>query len=319
MNKRIISIVLCVTMLMSFFVPAVSAAEDNIVYIDNTVVEEGNVVAETVAPTTAATEPAETEAVTVPVETEAVTESTEADEAEDPVSAIADCDCGGPASLVATHADRCALKQFCKDLCAGTASEIYALWNQIPKGAQAYVLTYLGYKAPATLEELVFLLGSDWENESGLSGVASAIKDGTLFGAFGIPEDAALQIKEAAAEAKAAIEAFVSKQGDDLKELFTWDISVLDGEGINWQPDGSVRLELEIPGEKLHKHSKVYVVHVDDEGNAEKIEAEVIDGNKIAFNTNGFSTFAACTVDLEYEGVPYSIPGGSERCRVHQL
>ena len=37
MNKRIISLVLCLTLMMSFFVPAVSAQEDDVIYIDSTV------------------------------------------------------------------------------------------------------------------------------------------------------------------------------------------------------------------------------------------------------------------------------------------
>ena len=310
MNKRIISIVLCVALMMSFFMPAVSAAEDDSIFIDNTVISDSDAVENSPESALVTTE-AEDVTVSVPAETESVTDSPEAEVIEEPEAMVPACDCGRSTSVVALHADNCAMKQFCKDLCAGTGSDIFAVWNDLPKNSQAYVMTCLGIESPVTLKELVFLLASNWESESGLSGVASAIKDNTLFGAFGIPEDAVLQIKEAAAEAKAAIEAFVAKQGDDVKELFTWDISVLDGEGINWQPDGSVRVELELPGEKLHKHSKVYVVHVDDEGNAEKIEAEVIDGNKIAFNTNGFSTFAAFTVDFEYNGEPFSIPGMS--------
>ena len=346
MNKKIISFVLCLTLLFGNLLPIASAEESNVLSTDDVFVENTESVtepAETEAVTEpsgtevftepsgteAFTEPFGTEAVTEPSGTEAVTEPvvttvpaetvpetqpdpTETDEEDVPAFSAPACDCGSQSALIIGHSDVCAMKQFYKDLCAGTASDIYALWNEIPKNAQAYIMTYLGYAQPETLKELVFLLASKWENESGLSGVAAAIKDGILFGAFGIPEDTVLQIKDAAAEAKSAIEAFVAQQENVGKELFTWDISVLNGEGISWQPDGSVRVELELPGEKLHKHTQVYVVHVDDEGNAEKIEAEVIDGNKIAFNTKGFSTFAGYTVDFEYNGVPFSIPGGSE-------
>ena len=328
MNKKIISFVLCLTLLFGNLLPIASAEESNVLSTDDVFVENTESVTEP-AETEAVTEPSGTEAVTGPSNTEAVTEPvattvpaetvletqpqpTETDEEDAPAFSAPACDCGSQSALIIGHSDVCAMKQFYKDLCAGTASDIYALWNEIPKNAQAYIMTYLGYAQPETLKELVFLLASKWENESGLSGVAAAIKDGILFGAFGIPEDAVLQIKDAAAEAKSAIEAFIAQQENVGKELFTWDISVLNGEGISWQPDGSVRVELELPGEKLHKHTQVYVVHVDDEGNAERIEAEVIDGNKIAFNTNGFSTFAGFTVDFEYDGMPFSIPVGSE-------
>ena len=136
-----------------------------------------------------------------------------------------------------------------------------------------------------------------------------------MVGAFGVPENASLQVNNASADAQAAVDGFVAEQNDDATALFTWDISVTDSNGASWQPDEYVRVVLEIPGERLHKHTPVYVVHVDDEGNVEKISAQVTQDGKISFYTNGFSTFAGFTVDFEYDGMPFSISGMSSMKR----
>ena len=151
MNKKIISFVLCLTLLFGNLLPIASAEESNVLSTDDVFVENTESVTEP-AETEAVTEPSGTEAVTEPVATtvpaETVLETqpqpTETDEEDAPAFGAPACDCGSQSALIIGHSDVCAMKQFYKDLCAGTAADVYALWNEIPKNAQAYIMTYLG-------------------------------------------------------------------------------------------------------------------------------------------------------------------------------
>ena len=160
-------------------------------------------------------------------------------------------------------------------------------------------------------------LGSDEEKTSDTAqgenvpeelGQASATVEDTTVDAFGVPKDSSLVIQEAKPEMDAAIEQVTAENDRTGAELFRYDISVQDKNGLDWQPNGKVRLELDA-GQKLHKNQEVYVVHVSDDGVAERIDAKVNDAGKIEFETTGFSTFAGFTVDFEYEDAQFSIKG----------
>ena len=139
-------------------------------------------------------------------------------------------------------------------------------------------------------------------------GEASATVGDTTVDALGVPKDSSLTIQEAKPETESAIDQVVADQDGTSSELFRYDISVQDKNGLDWQPNGMVRLELDA-GKPLHKNQKVYVVHVSDDGVAERIDARVNAAGKIEFETEGFSTFAGFTVDFEYENAKFSING----------
>ena len=139
-------------------------------------------------------------------------------------------------------------------------------------------------------------------------GQASATVGETTVDALGVPKDSSLTVAAPKAEAEPIIDKMVAKHDGASSELFRYDISVQDKAGLDWQPNGMVRLEMDA-GRKLHKNEKVYVVHVSDDGKANYIDAQVNEAGKIVFETNGFSTFAGFTVDFEYENAKFSIWG----------
>ncbi|MBQ5711844.1 MAG: right-handed parallel beta-helix repeat-containing protein, partial [Oscillospiraceae bacterium] len=139
-------------------------------------------------------------------------------------------------------------------------------------------------------------------------GTASASTEKVSVDAVGVPKDSSLTIREASPEMDAVIDQVAAKVDRSGQELFRYDISVQDKDGLDWQPNGKVRLALDA-GKVLHPNQEVYVVHVSDDGKAERIEAKVNAAGKIEFETSGFSTFAGFTVDFEYLGEKFSIDG----------
>ena len=142
------------------------------------------------------------------------------------------------------------------------------------------------------------------------NGEASVVFEGATVSAEGIPQGGSVTVENSAVDADAAIENFVAEiQETSSTELFAWDISVQDAAGTDWQPSDTVQMELTVPGTKLHKYSKVYVLHISDDGQCETIPATVSEDGTISFETTGFSTFVGFTVDFEFEGVEFSING----------
>ena len=104
-----------------------------------------------------------------------------------------------------------------------------------------------------------------------------------------------------------------SRTPNKLRDLFAYDISVQDAENNVWQPDGTkVDMELKIPDLHLDTYEKVYIAH-NHNGTVEILEAKVDTSNgTVSFETDGFSTFYGFIVDFEYNGLKFSIDGGSE-------
>lgn len=173
--------------------------------------------------------------------------------------------------------------------------------GQMESQEQSPVYVQQETEAPAPVQEL-FPQGSDSETYT----------DGTTVSVDGIPENGELSIGEASEAVKEIVADYAAEMDSAAVELFSYDISVQDAQGEDWQPTGTVKMELEMPGTKLHKYSTVYVVHVDDNGVASTIEASVTEDGKIAFETPGFSTFAGFTVDFAYGEEKFSIKGLTE-------
>ena len=204
------------------------------------------------------------------------------------------------------HPGVCKVKAPYIELC-NTASEqeLCEKWASYNYEEQTLMREYLQQNAPLKLVELDRLLSAPTGSAS------ETLTNGTTVSVEGIPEYSSLTVADAADEVKDIVDAYVAENEAASTELFSYDVSIQDAEGADWQPNTTVKMELELPGEKLHKYSKVYVVHVDDNGVATTIEAEVTEDGKIAFETPGFSTFVGFTVDFEFNGIQISIPGMS--------
>ena len=289
MTKRIVSLVLCLILVLGIVTPVVNAADDSTVSWDNVTFSDVTIDGDTVNSTTSVTSPTQLGS-TASTETVATT--------------APDCDCGNEGKDVIIHADSCMLKKYYQGICKQSSLAIWGMWSDLPTDAREYILAYLSWTDNAKLQELEGRLST------GAFAEDSVTVDGTDITATNIPEYGSLTVTAADS---AVAEQYASEQGWSSEDkLFAWDISVVTASGQEWQPDGTtVKLELSVPGVTLHKYATVYVIHVDDAGNATQIPAQVTADGKIAFETTGFSTFVGFTVDFDYEGVKFSIPGES--------
>ena len=308
MMKRTLSFLLCLIMVLGLAAPSVQATDTDDVYsniMDNIVVEDGSNVEVVFEDTSVNT----SEPVKLPNPSDLLPESTEppytfgAPVVEAPVAEVG-CQCVDLSSAV-KHPGVCEVKAPYMELCsASSAKELFAQWGNYTLVEQDFILDYLYEAFPLKSTELGKLLNAPTGSAS------ETLSDGNTVSVEGIPQDGALTVGEADA-VKDIVDAYVADRDDSVSPLFSYDVSVQDGEGADWQPDVNVKMELELPSQKLHKNTKVFVVHVDDNGVATTIEAAVTEDGKIAFETPGFSAFYGFTVDFDYNGVKFAIPGMS--------
>ena len=300
MLKRTLSFLLCMVMVMSFAAPAM-AAESSDIYVSNgnldDIVVGDNVSFENV------TIDNDKVGITTPGgafgNTVKPIPEPEGSEQQIP-DAICKCD---ECDTLAEHKENCSVKVEYQRIATGAASDVFAQWGEYTYEEQAYMLDYLRREYPILHENLLELLNAPRGSDS------ETLADGTIVNVDRIPNDGSVTVQDASEKVQAIVDKFVEENAKNSTELFSYDVSVQDGKGADWQPDATVYMELEMPGVKLHKYSQVFVVHVDDDGNATKIPAKVTEDGKIAFETPGFSTFAGFTVDFDYEGAQFSING----------
>ena len=231
------------------------------------------------------------------------------DPEEPDVEEIPTCSCTGGENALVSHADDCLRKQYCKDISALSAQELYNNWSTYPADIQAFTLEYLSWTDQTKLAALNALLGSTTEpDEPADATVTKVAEDGTSVKVVGVPESAGLTVKSAEQSVIENVESLIGERNDHPEQLFVWDISVQNG-GTDWQPGENVWVELDVPGVTLHKYTPVVVLHIADDGETNYIDAKVTDSGSIGFYTNGFSTFAGFTVDFDYNGVTFSING----------
>ena len=308
MLKRTLSLLLCLILVLGLAAPSVQAISGGGAYddlMDNIIIENDSNV-DVVFENTYVNP---TEPVKLPNPSELLAASKElpytfgSPVVEEPEVEVV-CLCADLASAV-DHPGVCAVKVPYMDFCKGTVEEMFAQWGSYTLEEQTFMLDYLYECYTLKHIELQKLLNAPTGSASEL------LADGTTVSVQGIPQDGALSVNEATDEVQNIVDTYVAEKEDSATALFSYDVSVQDGEGADWQPDVNVKMELELPGVKLHKYSQVYVVHVDDDGVATTIAATVTEDGKIAFETPGFSTFAGFTVDFHYENAKFSIPGMS--------
>ena len=310
MMKRVLSFLLCLIMVVGLAAPSVQASStddvitsDNI--MDNVYIENGadaNIVIDGNTVNTSQDNK-------LPNPADLVTEPTEppylvgAPVVEEPAAEEV-CECADLASAV-KHSGVCLVKAPYMELCGNaSAEELYAQWSNYTLVEQDFIQDYLYEAFPQKSSEFEKLLNAPTGSAS------ETLNDGTTVSVEGIPQDGSLTVGSADS-VKDIVDAYVEEQEEAVSPLFSYDVSVQDGQGADWQPEVNVKMELDMPGEKLHKNTKVFVVHVDDNGVATTIPAQVTEDGKIAFETPGFSAFYGFTVDFDYEGVQFSIPGMS--------
>ena len=144
----------------------------------------------------------------------------------------------------------------------------------------------------------------------------SAVVDGVKISVKaddGVFQDAkALKVRKVSnSEAEKVKEAVEDKREGDRKVAvsYTFDISVLDHEGNEVQPDttkGEVSVSFQME-EAKNQNLSADVYHVDETSQAEKLETEV-KGEEVSAKTDGFSFY---TVEFTYGNMQYVLAGDS--------
>ncbi|AVM69160.1 hypothetical protein C3V36_07840 [Lachnospiraceae bacterium oral taxon 500] len=144
----------------------------------------------------------------------------------------------------------------------------------------------------------------------------SAVVDGVKISVKaddGVFQDAkALKVRKVSnSEAEKVEEAIEDKREGDRKVAvsYTFDISVLDHEGNEVQPDttkGEVSVSFQME-EAKNQNLSADIYHVDEDSQAEKLETEV-KGEEVSAKTDGFSFY---TVEFTYGNMQYVLAGDS--------
>lgn len=220
-----------------------------------------------------------------------------------------ECNCGNTNDDLTGHADGCALKGACKLICVQSAKGIYANWEQYPENAQEFILTYLSWTNQTKLEELKKLI------EEGTSADETQDKETSVSGTTittrgNIPSNVTLSA-EKVAEKNYNEEIYDITTEDKVK--FAFNLTLTNKDGSEWQPGNgeTVSVTLDAASLGLSDGTEIGIIHDDEKGTVERLGGTytVTDG-KLTFETNGFSVFYGYTVDFEYNGKTFQMPGG---------
>lgn len=166
MMKRLFAIVLCLAMLLSYAVPAVSAAGTNTGNTDDIYLGDGATI------------------------NEFNTEDSE--ESNSPVvgdtsGKVPECSCGSKADI-ADHADSCTLKNYYHGLSCQTAEKLYDQWENFSEDVRNYILQCLNECDHEKLAYLQSMINTD------LSGKDSAQMGDAVIHVSGIPVGGSLTV-----------------------------------------------------------------------------------------------------------------------------
>lgn len=280
---------------------------------------------------------------------EATTLSEEATDTGSSGLGIPECVCENDNEDLTAHSDtECALKAYCiKVVAEKTASEIYADWDKYPDNVKSFMLTYMSWNAQYAykLAELNTLISGGGSEEKPIT-PESIASDGTKVTLSGenLPENAGVTIEtvnDATLNAlfenptyfydiKLTNNNVMCQPSGEVN--VTLDIPVAEG------LDVVVYHILEDVGDILNKVNNGTAYIIEDENfavampiaaNAVKSAVDVDDAicieelssindkvtinfDNINFNVCSFSDFIIYTVDFSYNGITFSIPGGSE-------
>lgn len=230
MTKRVLSLLLMLTMVLSFFAPAVRAADADQIYIadgselsylvDSGVVSLGE----------------------SPEDNNFGLQGLPSlEQVEEEPSVEPNCSCGQLTAAVQAHADSCALKQFCLSVCQGNLAQIAAEFEDCSADVRNALVAYLSAAMPEKLEQINALRTGEINDDKyvapepeRLSGEASAVYEDVTVGAVGVPEGSSLTVAEPSAEAVEAVQDYVAQVDVVPEELFVYDISVQNSQSRDW-------------------------------------------------------------------------------------
>ena len=133
--------------------------------------------------------------------------------------------------------------------------------------------------------------------------ITAESEDGSVVTVTGIlPENAEIKLSSVSEEMLAEIMEIV---GSNIP-LFAWDITIVDGEGNEWQPN-ELGVDVSITGLAIPENSETKVLHIHNEGEMLPVES-VTEGNTVKFPVTGFSVFFGYSVGKDTE----TPEGGSE-------
>lgn len=264
MKRRILSIVLCLAMLMSYAVPVANAtgstgdiymSDNSIVYSDPEL-ETPNTVLDSAT--------AQTVDTSVPTL----------------MYAKPECSCANGATTITGHVDTCDLKVYFNDLCQDTAEAIFARWTYLTTDEQDYIKTYVAANKAATSTALLKLVNSIVEVNKTVGNVtvSNFPSNGTLNVVAG-DSTIVTDIDDRTEVLSAA-----DQEDFTYTKQFAYTITATDVDGNTWEPDKEVTVTVTIPDVTLHKYTQVFVGTKDPEMVMYR-PTTVVDG-KITFETN---------------------------------
>lgn len=232
-------------------------------------------------------------------------EGDEGDEPDDPDAPAPDeyaCSCGSEEENLANHADNCARKIYVHGLIMTdnggyrTARQIYADWDSYDAATRTDILNMVETYVATEYEALREMVGEGEEPdpETPVGGVTVS----------GAPEGVTPTVSRAAPRnmSQSVLET-IGKH----RLAFSLDITLTGG----WQPtEGEVTVSLDATEFGLTEGEQIAILHEHD-GTVETLGTFTVTAGKLTFTTSSFSSFYGYTVDFEYNGVWYSIGGGS--------
>ncbi len=124
-----------------------------------------------------------------------------------------------------------------------------------------------------------------------------------------LPLGASLKLVAASEEEVAA--ALAASGLTSAEAIFAYDISIVNAEGIEWQPE-ELPVSVAITGLEATEEDNTAVIHVDDAGEVEKKDVTVENG-VTSFEADSFSLYiiATYTVDFYYGEAEFHLNGGT--------
>lgn len=142
--------------------------------------------------------------------------------------------------------------------------------------------------------------------------IHATASDGTEVAVSGeIPENADVTLVPVDLSEQELSEYIRDGVGMSLQQYTAYDITIY-VDGIEWQPDQTVSVAISSSPIQMDKDDSIEVMHVDEYGNTEAIEAEVMPNGDVLFHADGFSLYIiyTYTVDFHYSDFTYSLQGG---------
>lgn len=215
---------------------------------------------------------------------------------------MSECDCGNEAADAEAHSDVCAYKkQFVTVAEEYTAEQLASVWPQFPADAQSFIRKYLqdnAWKLGSKAEKLDELLTQFETVTADCGGTVISVTGSSL------PSGAQL-IASLPQTTKEDTFTWINPNIHSLVRYYAlYDISIRQGD-LEYQPEKgtTVTVTVTFPEEILLDSEYLFVSHIDAETGKIIYTSQLqMQGNSVAFVTDGFSPYLFYTVSKEAEG-----------------